>query len=292
MKKVFILLLVLLVAAVGYYLLDVRQPAQEDQKISAVLPEQPESPQPANDGVPAAAPPETRSGADQSVASEMGSEPLPDLANSDPMVLESLVALLGEDAVTRYVVSDHLVSRLVATINLLGGRQVSANLMPLHPMDTAFEANLDFDPPAVLENEQGDPLRQYLVDPVNFARYTPYVQLLESLDMNQVAAIYERQQPLFQQAYADLGYKDRDFTTRLLEVIDLMLDAPAPAEPLRLIKPEAYYRYADPELEALPAGQKLMIRMGSSNAERVKLKLQELREALAAAGLASASDTD
>ena len=292
MRKVFIVLLVVLLGAAAYYLLVIRQPAPEVEQLPAVLPEQPGSIKPAEDEVPATAPLDSASGADQSFTSEVEAEPLPDLAHSDPVVLESLVALLGEDAVTRYVVSENLVSRLVATINLLSGRQVSANLMPLHPMDSAFEANLDFDPPTVLKNAQGDPLRQYLVDPVNFARYTPYVELLESLDMNQLAAIYVRQQPLFQQAYAELGYKDGNFTARLLEIIDLVLAAPEPPEPLRLIKPEAYYRYAEPELEALPAGQKLMIRMGSSNAQRVKVKLQEFRAALAASAVAPASDAD
>jgi len=60
-----------------------------------------------------------------------------------------------------------------------------------------------------------------------------------------------------------------------------MLAAPEPAEPVRLIKPEAYFLFADPELEALPAGQKLMIRMGNDNAQRVKAKLREVRAAIA-----------
>jgi hypothetical protein len=188
--------------------------------------------------------------------------------------------VVGEAAVRQYVVAENVVSRLVATIDMLSGRQVSANLLPLQPMDSAFEANVDFDPPSVLTSPQGDPLNQYLVDPVNYARYTPYVELLESTNMAELAATYKLQQPLFQQAYTQLGYSQGDFNTRLLEIIDLVLAAPEPSEPVRLIKPEAYYLYADPQLEALPAGQKLMIRMGSGNARRVKAKLREFRAAL------------
>ena len=57
----------------------------------------------------------------------------------------------------------------------------------------------------------------------------------------------------------------------------------APDEPLRLVKPEAYYKYVDPQLEALPAGQKILVRLGNSNAARVKAKLREFRAALLAA---------
>jgi len=35
--------------------------------------------------------------------------------------------------------------------------------------------------------------------------------------------------------------------------------------------------FADPALESLPAGQKLLIRMGPDNAAAVKVKLKELR---------------
>ncbi len=90
----------------------------------------------------------------------------------------------------------------------------------------------------------------------------------------------QQQQPLFQQAYVELGYPDGDFNLRLLEIVDLLLAAPEVPQPVRLLKPEAYYLFADPELEALPAGAKLMIRMGNDNAGQVKAKLRELKAAL------------
>jgi hypothetical protein len=41
------------------------------------------------------------------------------------------------------------------------------------------------------------------------------------------------------------------------------------------------YQYADPKLEALSAGQKTLLRMGSDNVATVKAKLHELRTLLA-----------
>jgi hypothetical protein len=43
------------------------------------------------------------------------------------------------------------------------------------------------------------------------------------------------------------------------------------------------YVFADPALEARPAGQKLLIRMGPNNAAAVKAKLTELRAVVTAA---------
>jgi hypothetical protein len=42
------------------------------------------------------------------------------------------------------------------------------------------------------------------------------------------------------------------------------------------------YQYADPKIEALSAGQKLLVRMGPDNEAIVKAKLRELRAAVAA----------
>ena len=47
-----------------------------------------------------------------------------------------------------------------------------------------------------------------------------------------------------------------------------------------LVKPEAVYLFEDPELEALTAGQKILLRMGPENAMAVKEKLREIRRLL------------
>jgi hypothetical protein len=47
--------------------------------------------------------------------------------------------------------------------------------------------------------------------------------------------------------------------------------------PIKLTQPKILYEYADPELERRSAGQKIMMRMGSDNAARVKAKLSQFR---------------
>jgi len=46
-------------------------------------------------------------------------------------------------------------------------------------------------------------------------------------------------------------------------------------------QPWVRYEFEDPQLEALSAGQKILVRMGPSNARQVKAKLRELRAAIA-----------
>jgi len=80
----------------------------------------------------------------------------------------------------------------------------------------------------------------------------------------------------------ELGFPGSRFHDRLLEAIDDMLGAPAPAGPVKLVRPKVLYQFADPELENLSAGQKIIVRMGAENAAKVKAKLRELRRELAA----------
>lgn len=211
---------------------------------------------------------------------ELDELPLPPLNESDDYVRENLEAVVGEAAAMQYFANDGLVARIVATVDMLGSRQVPGNIQAIQSPGGSFAAVEDSSPPTVIRNEMGDPVPQYLSDPANTKRYLAYVEMLEAIDAEQFAALYQQNYPLFQQAWRELGYTGSEFSDRLLEVIDELLATPAVQEPHRLIKPEAVYIFADEELEALNAGQKIMLRMGTDNAARVKSKLTEFREAL------------
>lgn len=213
-------------------------------------------------------------------APELEPLPLPPLTESDPLAKQTLSDLFGEAETLRYFVSEDIVARAVANIDALGSRQVPQQIQVVRGPQDSFKARENPEPEAVILNEVGDPLPQFLPDPANAQRYTPYVEMLEAIDTQTLIELYRQKAPLFQEAYRELGFPDGDFSERLKEVIDELLATPEVEEPLRLIKPEAFYLFADPELEALPAGQKVMIRMGSENAARVKARLAEIREAL------------
>ena len=80
-----------------------------------------------------------------------------------------------------------------------------------------------------------------------------------------------------------LGYPNAYFNDRAVAVIDELLTTPEPEQPIPLVRPHVLYEYADPELEALSAGQKLLLRMGPDHAARVKAVLAEIRQRIAQA---------
>jgi hypothetical protein len=207
-------------------------------------------------------------------------ETLPPLMESDPIVLDSMAALVGQPQVYSFFVTEDVIPRAVAAVDAMSSRQVPDNIMPVRGAAGAFEATSDDRPGDVILGEDGEPMQQYVMDPVNFQRYNAHVELIEAVAVDELADTYRAQYPWFQQAYRDLGYPDANFNDRLVEVIDELLATPEPEAPVRMVKPEAVYLFIDPELESLSAGQKTLLRMGPANAERVKEKLRDLREAI------------
>lgn len=211
---------------------------------------------------------------------ELAELPPPALHESDPYVRDNLAVAVGEVNAMQYFAAEGLAARAVATVDALGSRQVPGNIQVMMGPDDSYVAYPDPEPPTIIRNEQGDPIPQYLSDPANYERYDPYVQMIAELDVEQMNELYRRNYPLFQEAWRELGYSDGTFNDRLREIIDELLQTPVVEEPYRLIKPEAYYLFADEELEALSAGQKVLLRMGNENAALLKSKLSEFRQTL------------
>ncbi len=193
-------------------------------------------------------------------------EPLPALEDSDGPVTQVYEELFGEPALERWFNLANPVRHMVATIDNAGREKMAVKQRPLKPVEGGF---------LVEGNEE-----RMVIHPDNSRRYVPYVRLAETLDLDRMAERYFHFYPLFQQAYEELGYPDAYFNDRLVEVIDLLLATPEPRQPVVLVRPHVLYEYADPELEALSAGQKILIRVGPDNAARLKARLRELRALL------------
>jgi hypothetical protein len=202
-------------------------------------------------------------------SSDSSGQSLPALNDSDAPLLTALGAVAGPGSVQQFVVPENVIRRVVATVDNLPRQRLPASKRPVLPVSGVFHAD-------------GDELHATL-DPANFARYRPLIDVLRDLDMQRLVDVYVRFYPLFQSAYQDLGYPNGYFNDRLIEVIDVLLKTPEVAGPVQLVRPNVLYEYADPGLEARPAGQKLLIRIGPENAAVVKAKLMELRADLTAA---------
>jgi hypothetical protein len=192
-------------------------------------------------------------------------DPLPVLNDSDPELTAALAEIMGAGPLAEYLVKSQAISRIVATIDSLTYRQVPSQINPVKPPEDTFIT--------VSEGES------VIMAAENFARYDAYVALLQNLDNEALIALYHRYSPLFQQAWEENG-GEGSFDDRLLDVIDHLLETPEAPGPVYLTKPEAVYLFVEPELEAMTAGQKILLRMGALNAALVKQKIRELKEKL------------
>jgi len=250
--------LVVVVAGGGWYYLHSRN-SSLPRVPSAAQP----APAPAPVGEPAIAHPLPAAQGDSA-----SQAPLPALEDSDAALGGALAEVAGAAALKDYLMPENMIRRMVVTIDNLPRQKVAVDKRPTRSLAGSFIA-------------AGDELHATL-DQRNFQRYQPLVAVIQSIDMRKLAAVYIHFYPLFQRTYQDLGYPNGYFNDRLVQVIDVLLAAPQPAAPA-LIRPNVMYTFADPALEKLPAGQKLLIRMGPDNATAIKAKLKELRTLITAA---------
>lgn len=202
-------------------------------------------------------------------------EPLPPLEESDAPVQESATEVFGR-AIQDHLVPKDIIRNVVVTIDNLPRKEMAVQRWPLKPTPGEFKAS---------------GAEELTLSEENYARYEPIVKIAQSADAKQVAALYRRFYPLFQQAYVDLGFPEGYFNDRLVEVIDHLLATPEVRGAVRLTQPSVYYQFADPSLEERSSGQKLLIRMGPKNAAAIKAKLRELRAAVTSEQMRSEQET-
>lgn len=190
--------------------------------------------------------------------------PLPSLDDSDSYFLLALIDIFG-DELESVLVKQALIDKIVVTVDNLPRKHVAEKIRPVGRLKGDFAVD-------ATENED-----QYYLSADGYARYDKLVDLISKADLDAVAETYRRYYPLFQESYVKLGYPNGYFNDRAVEVIDHLLQTPTPDQPILLVQPHVLYEYADPELAALSSGQKLLLRMGVTHAEKIKTVLRELR---------------
>lgn len=198
--------------------------------------------------------------------------PLPALDGSDESMADALARLAGGSDLSALLVRQRIVERLVATLDALPRHEALGSFtLPAHTPKGAV----------VVDTADGS----MMLAANNAERYAPYLQVVDATDPQALVAWYVHAYPLFQQAYQQLGYPKGYFNDRLIVVIDDLLAAPELTTPAPLRRSNAYYVYADPALESLSTGQKLMLRVGPGAETKLKAKLRTIRAQLVGAGL-------
>lgn len=196
---------------------------------------------------------------------------LPKLSDSDTMVKTLASELSPEGTLLALLVPDSILLKVVRMIIALDEHSVVKDYRPL----TSPEHGLIVQP----INEEPDPDLgpRYRLDPRNYARYTAHVDLLAKLDMTRMAQLYHDLYPLLEQAYQQYGVDRGSFYDVTLRALDHVLEVPIRDESPILIQPKVFFEYQDPVVEKRTSIDKLLMRMGPENTQRVQAQLRTLK---------------
>lgn len=192
---------------------------------------------------------------------------LPSLNESDETARGDLLSLAPDGALGRWIVSDEVVRKWVAAVNAASSGEMMAKNRPYN------------NPPGELAVAEEGPTGMVLSEE-NYQRYDVPVRLFAMADTGKAVELYRFWYPRLSEAFGELGMRDKNFHQVFLKAIDVALAAPEADQPIQLVRPSVYFKFADPQMEKLPGVHKLMIRIGPENAARVKEKLRELKAAL------------
>jgi hypothetical protein len=196
---------------------------------------------------------------------------LPALPDSDVPVRERLTGASGNPQWRSWLGNQQLIRKATSLIARLAKGEIDRRAADFLAPKSRFEA------------KERSPER-YVLNSASYQRYNGVAKVIASLDVPAVCKAYLEFRPLFQAAYAELGFSGEKFDTVLLEAIDVVLGAPVMKGEVALIRPSVMYKFADPEIERLPPAKKQVIRMGPANTRKIQDKLQAFKAELIRTG--------
>ncbi|GAB5382149.1 MAG: hypothetical protein Alis3KO_36620 [Aliiglaciecola sp.] len=194
-------------------------------------------------------------------------EPVPEpLDTSDATVKSSLIEIAAYEAAASLLVNDDLLRRFVVFTENTARQASAPNFQIVQTPDQDFR----------VYQQSGN---EY-IDAASFKRYTPYVDMLDSMDNEAMLSLYETYSPALQDIYAEIGDPDDNFKYVMIDAINHVLDTPEVPVPIEVYTESVMYKFKDERLENLTAPQKQLLRTGPENMRRIKAKLRELKESL------------
>jgi len=197
--------------------------------------------------------------------------PLPLLNDSDDWIKEKLTTITWRKELLKLVIDDDMIRRLVVFTDNFAQGMIAYEHSPLVKPSVKFEG-LD------LPSEQG--AQEWIFDENSTKRFKLYVELLRSVDVESLVDWYYDVKPLINEAYAEMGYPDDDFTETMQDAITRVLDMDMPKEEVVLIRPSVMYKYKSQELESMSDTDKLLMRIGKENLLVIKSVLLEFSDKL------------
>jgi hypothetical protein len=211
---------------------------------------------------------ETLPAEEETVAPVMAEvEPLDvDLANSDEVVRERALGLSANALFVKWIETEGIIPKFTAAVDSV------ANGMSPRPQIEFFKPRKEFE--ILWEDDNA------YISEASYARYDPVATVLSSLDAAACVQLYLQMKPAVQEAYAQLGYPEADFTKTLERAFIELLRVPVPQGKIAVERTVQTYVYRDPELEGLSEAQKHLLRMGPKNVALIQDKIREIGGAL------------
>jgi flagellar basal body-associated protein FliL len=202
---------------------------------------------------------------DQAISPKLP-QSLPAIQESDQSIQEALSSLLSDNTGEKLLFMENFIQKFVTTIDNLPEKRLPRAHLPVKAPGGKFLVAGTTEAPQTSSR--------------NDKRYSTYVTLLESINQDLALKTYTYYYPLFQTAYEQLGYQNAYFNDRLVYVIDHLLETPNPPDPILLAHTAVLFTYADPSLEQLSSGQKILLRLGQDQRTRVLKILDSYRQKL------------
>lgn len=187
---------------------------------------------------------------------------LPSLTDSDSFVFSSLSTFQNSVALLELLAEDQIVRKFVVFAENISRGEFPQTGLPYKNLGQEMVVqNID-------EN-------LFVMDEMAHARFDEVIQTFTETDTDAAIALYRTLSPLFQQAYAEIGFRNVSFDDTLRSAINNVLRTTNMEGPYQLVKPSVMYLYADAAIENLLEVHKQLIRIGPDNTSILKAKLRE-----------------
>ncbi|GGB44606.1 DUF3014 domain-containing protein [Shewanella inventionis] len=193
----------------------------------------------------------------------IAAEPLPALAESDDFIENKTLAIANGMKIAPMILKKDIARQFVVFVDNLAQGELVRKASPLKGPETEFSVS--------------EITNKIFLNPDSYHRYDLYADFVAGLNEKDLVATYTELKPLFAEAFAELGYSDIDFDNRMQAMFTMVENAPIIEDPIELSSVTVNYHFADPNLEALPNAQKLLIRMGPENTRKIKAAVKKLQ---------------
>jgi hypothetical protein len=192
---------------------------------------------------------------------------LPSLNDSDDFVLEGLRALQNGAALIRVLADEQLIRSIVVFVDNISRGDFPQTSLPYKRIGEEMSVrNID--------------ANLFVMEANAHDRFNQLIDTFVAVDTDQAMILYRTLQPLFQQAYAEIGSRNVNFDDTLRSAINAVLRSSNVEGPYQLVKPSVMFLYADANIENMEEMQKQLIRIGPGNTEKLKAKLRQFSEQL------------